>query len=477
MENLIIRKTLDYGSRGELLVVKEGKITTEIIEPQSLRQIMDYVKNNFYDLEDPVIDEENFSFKYGKYRVTFEFYRSYNFIRDNINNLKNIKPKKISILNKHDLIADFGNFKLKLKEYDSYLEIIGILNGIRDQKQNIVFYIKGDNLFTDLNGIIIELVDYKKFSSDRKFRYVFEKIQRQKLKITKDIIIVGSLVLVSSIGVTSLITRVNAEYGPVYEEPKTKIEESILASLQLKDKTTNLETTYMDSEPETLKNIEESKPTSEEQIETESKTYIEHDKYEELGIGSLSNNEKLLTAKSLYFDLIEKYASKYNVDPYLILAIATQERGVHSSEIDKGGAIGLMQIQVDVWAGKSLNVFDYESNEEITFNFDMERLKTVEGNIEAGCAIVQHYKGIMHGNNFTTIQSYNSGPYAVEDMVRKYKESSGKTSEEINLENDLGWYDYCTSAYKGDPEYLEHVLSYYTGDIRNLELNNGKLIS
>ena len=62
-------------------------------------------------------------------------------------------------------------------------------------------------------------------------------------------------------------------------------------------------------------------------------------------------------------------------------------------------------------------------------------------------------------------------------VIGKYKASSGKTTEEINLENDLGWYDYCTSAYKGDPEYLEHVLSYYTGDIRNLELNNGKLIS
>lgn len=34
----------------------------------------------------------------------------------------------------------------------------------------------------------------------------------------------------------------------------------------------------------------------------------------------------------------------YGVDPALVLAVATQERGIHSSVTDTGGATGLMQI-------------------------------------------------------------------------------------------------------------------------------------
>ena len=95
-----------------------------------------------------------------------------------------------------------------------------------------------------------------------------------------------------------------------------------------------------------------------------------------------------------------------------------------------------MQIQVDVWVGETLTVFDYELNEEVAFNFDMEKLATVEGSIEAGCVVIQHNKKIMGGNQLTTTQSYNSGPYAVKDMIGKYKASSGKTTEEINHRQD-----------------------------------------
>ena len=72
--------------------------------------------------------------------------------------------------------------------------------------------------------------------------------------------------------------------------------------------------------------------------------------------------------------MIESYAEKYGVDPYLMLAVATQERGIHSNKIDEKGAIGLMQIQVDIWLDESLTVFDFEQNKEITINFTISSI-------------------------------------------------------------------------------------------------------
>jgi hypothetical protein len=43
---------------------------------------------------------------------------------------------------------------------------------------------------------------------------------------------------------------------------------------------------------------------------------------------------------------------------------------------------------------------------------------------------------------------------------------------EILEENDLNWLDYRTSDYNGDPDYVEHVLSYFTGDTTNLEVQS-----
>lgn len=479
MKNIVIKKTSDFNSKGELLVRKNGRIVVEAVDPKSLSQIIEYVRNNFYSLDGATIDEENFSFKYGKYKVEFEFYKSYDFIRDNIRSLKNNKPKKIIFINRRDLIIDFGKFNLKLKEYDFYSEINNIISQVRAERQNVIYHIKGDNLYTKVNDIVIVLNDYKKFSSNRNFRYIFEDIKKKKFKAVKNTVLAGTLSIIAAVGVTSLITEVKAANQIVKEKPDTEIETSI--PLTTEEEILILEETYVDSEPESLVNVDETKITTEVDTKpdslTEKEIKYENNKYEELEIGSLANDEKLLTTKRLYFDIIEKYATKYGLDSELVLAIATQERGVHSNMIDEGGAIGLMQVQVDVWLDKSLTIFDYDQNKEVTINFTMDMLKSLEGNIEAGCAITQHYQSIMKGNTFATIQCYNSGPYAVEDMIEKYMISSGKTTEEIYLDNDLGWYDYCTSAYNGDPDYLEHVLRYYQGDIKNLEQNSSKTMS
>lgn len=47
-----------------------------------------------------------------------------------------------------------------------------------------------------------------------------------------------------------------------------------------------------------------------------------------------TSDEKAVNAKENYYELVGKYAKTYGIDKDLIMAIATQEKGVHSTEID-----------------------------------------------------------------------------------------------------------------------------------------------
>ena len=79
-----------------------------------------------------------------------------------------------------------------------------------------------------------------------------------------------------------------------------------------------------------------------------------------------SNSVDLYRTKELYGDIIEKTANTYGLDPNLVLAIATQERGIHSSQKDPGGATGLMQIQGGAWIGEKLTVHNFISGQDET---------------------------------------------------------------------------------------------------------------
>ena len=55
--------------------------------------------------------------------------------------------------------------------------------------------------------------------------------------------------------------------------------------------------------------------------------------------------EKAINTIKNYGDILTEKANKYGIDPKLVIAIATQENGVHRGYIEEGGGIGLMQIQ------------------------------------------------------------------------------------------------------------------------------------
>lgn len=205
---------------------------------------------------------------------------------------------------------------------------------------------------------------------------------------------------------------------------------------------------------ETVIEVNENKEVKEEKVNItplEFKKIKNEYNYEiNLNYEDKRGDEKYNNVINNYLPLIEKYSKRYGLDPKVIVAIASQERGFHSSEIDPGGGIGLMQIQYNVWADKDVTAYNFEKQEYETLHIDSEQLGDLEYNIERGCAIFAHYLEKADYNLLCAIFGYNKGIYGV-------------TSAAYNImtnPEDLSWIEEARNVPNGDDYYLEHVLGY-----------------
>lgn len=345
--------------------------------------------------------------------------------------------------------------------YGDKEEALDFLKGLKKYSKKIRgVHLENQNLIFKLGSVDVVLHDYKDFKKMPELKFVFEELKQKKYKLTKErikkvgIAVAAGLVLAG--GVNAIATTRNNDKEKNIEDTSTTVSEDIT------QKNENTTITY-----------EEVKGTTIESV-TESATIDElSEKYDELNIGSDTSSSKAVKARKMYYYLIKLYSEMYNLNPELVLAIATQERGEHSSVEDSGGAIGLMQVQVNVWHNETINVFNYKENKTEEIYMTLDKLKDLEFNIKAGCAIFQDCLKQFGGNVIAAVQAYNTGPSAVKQIIDTYARSVGKTRSEVLKENDLGWLDYRTTEYKGDPEYVEHVLRYFPGSEIDLE-NNSK---
>lgn len=210
--------------------------------------------------------------------------------------------------------------------------------------------------------------------------------------------------------------------------------------------------------------VEENKsPVVEEQVEDVFQYYPNINIYQEKAKQAVRN----------YGMIIKKYCDMCGVDRENVMAIAIQERGEHSEIVDKGGAIGLMQIQV----GPHLNeVIKATDGSDMTIT--MELLKDLEGNIQAGIAIYKQYLDNFKGNKRMATEAYNKGCGSVNKMLKAYCEATGKEKDEVISSDDTGWLDYRGVVKIGDPNYLEHIARYVmdTDVLYNTQDNNSIII-
>ena len=221
-------------------------------------------------------------------------------------------------------------------------------------------------------------------------------------------------------------------------------------------------------------NIEQNEAVSSEETLTEEVTEFSPDTtFVSLDYEDRSDSEKAQITRAYYSDAIKKYAEIYGVDYELMLAIATQERGVHSETRDSGGAIGLFQIE-NIWNNQELTAYNYETNEYETITVDENRLSDVFYNIKVGCMVFQTALRYMDYNIPAAIQCYNMGYGNMQKILTACSNATGKSiSEILSEQTNLDWLRYRNQAIGGDKNYLEHVSSYMAQNTE-ININNGE---
>lgn len=361
---------------------------------------------------------------------------------------------ELTIMHKYGISATYYDNKFEAVQKDDLNKMLDEFNKRNINVHNI--YFNGDDLECFIGGLKVILKDYYYFQNDSRFDFIFNKLKSYKLydRTKKAAKVVAGILVISSI-ISVAAYKVNNKNHEIYE---SYVEPSY-------------STIYVDSSPASLDN-DINKKIDSGTINVDKKDYEETQNNNVLKAGVISNlqiedeteSEKANKTKELYYGIIEKYANMYGVSPSVILAIATQERGVHSDTIDPGGAIGLMQVQASVWDGKDLEVYNYDTNSKEKIHITLDNLRDVSFNIKVGCAIFQNYLKQMKDNYPLAIQSYNMGPSSVNKILNAYCLSCGKTYDEVINSDDLGWLSFRNSSYPGDSSYLEHVSRYINSD-------------
>ena len=128
--------------------------------------------------------------------------------------------------------------------------------------------------------------------------------------------------------------------------------------------------------------------------------------------------------------------------------------------MDPGGAIGLCQVQLDVWNDKDVKAFNFETNSWETYHIKEENIKNLEQNIKAGVMILQESLRQVSYILLQGVQNYNYGLGNLNVAFRQ----SGLNADELNEQNNKESMQYRDLIKGGDPLYIEHVFQYVPSD-------------
>ena len=209
-----------------------------------------------------------------------------------------------------------------------------------------------------------------------------------------------------------------------------------------------------------------------------------------------------------YWDYFEYYGYTYGVDPYLLVAIATQESGGDHYNTITGGdkyngyGYGIMQIEQPGTITKKITAYNHTTQSYDVMQIDSEKdVYSVSSNIKAGAMMFAQKAKENQYNPYVTIQGYNYGISGVNYALSYYLADgdNSKVDEIFNNKKQLSeyissnnsdWLNKTTSsgltsrewyskegwkkfgAGKGDSNYFEHVIKYYDNNSNNNDDNN-----
>lgn len=117
-----------------------------------------------------------------------------------------------------------------------------------------------------------------------------------------------------------------------------------------------------------------------------------------------------------YREIVNEYAARYNVSPYLMMALIREESFFDNTATSATGAMGLMQLMPSTARLMDLGLYD------------TKKLFKPEYNISVGIKYFAHLMEIFNGNEALCVLAYNSGPGSVKNWLSKF---NGKDFDEF----------------------------------------------
>ncbi|MBV4419548.1 lytic transglycosylase domain-containing protein [Clostridium tyrobutyricum] len=123
-----------------------------------------------------------------------------------------------------------------------------------------------------------------------------------------------------------------------------------------------------------------------------------------------------------YSSYIKEYSQRYDLDPYMVMAIIKTESGFKENVRSNKNAIGLMQITPDTaeWAAQRMTIN----------NFNEDMLYDPEFNIKMGCWYISDLKSEFNNNMNLVLAAYNGG----RGNVKKWLNNSNHSYDGKNLD-------------------------------------------
>lgn len=177
-----------------------------------------------------------------------------------------------------------------------------------------------------------------------------------------------------------------------------------------------------------------------------------------------------------YDEIFNKYSSMYGVDETLLKAMAAQESCGNPNA--SGSAIGLMQIEKNVWVGNNVTAYNFSNKADETIIVNEDKLSDPDYNIKVASMILQRTLEKFNYNIPISLQAYNLGEGNMSKVLSACSTGTGTSLDDI-LANEVGtsWKDYLKYASGGDTGYTDHVLSYVdNGTYMNFTRKNGETI-
>jgi soluble lytic murein transglycosylase len=124
-----------------------------------------------------------------------------------------------------------------------------------------------------------------------------------------------------------------------------------------------------------------------------------------------------------YEEEVKEYSNKYEVDPYMLLAVIRVESNFDPSQQSRRGAIGLMQIMPDTakW------IVDHKNDSKEI----LDQLHIPNINMDMGAWFLKALHKEFKGNWVATLAAYNGGPGNVNKWMKEGWEPGPDTINQI----------------------------------------------